>query len=87
MPEYNYPDHDEGAFMKRINERLAPVATVTKGEEKGRPGYFKVEASHPLAEICISGQTYKEIVRQVAARHFQAPATFKDDEFWFFAIP
>ena len=86
MSEYFYPDHDNEAFLKRINERLAPVAEVA--EVKNEYDYwFKVEATEPISEIFIKGQTFKEIVREVAAKHYRAPATFKGDEFWFFALP
>lgn len=86
MSEYFYPDHDPEAFMKEINEWLAPVAKVVEAEGM-LSDRFKVEATQPLGEILIKGKTFQKIVREVAERHYRAPATFKGDEFWFFALP
>ena len=80
MSEYFYPDHDNEAFLKRINERLAPVAEVA--EVKNEYDYwFKVEGVTEIAD------DIKSTIREVAAKHYRAPATFKGDEFWFFALP
>ena len=86
MSEYFYPDHDSEAFMKEINEWLAPVAKVTQ-IDGDLCDTFKAEATEPIDNILIKGKTYQDIVRKVAAKHYRAPATFKDNEFWFFALP
>ena len=80
MSEYFYPDHDPVAFMEEINEWLAPVAKVSEVEGT-LSDKFEVEGVTEIAD------GIKGTIREVAAKHYRAPATFKGNEFWFFALP
>ncbi len=80
MSEYFYPDHDSEAFMEEINERLALVAKVVEVEGM-LSDKFKVEGVTELTDGIQSA------IREVAEKHYRAPATFDGKEFWFFALP